>query len=111
VTHGLSWVFKPVQHEVDADPIGEHDAGRLQGANTGSQPVTGTATFNVTPQAAGAYFNKIDCFCFTEQTLQPGESADMPVVFFIDPDIVDSRNSRTFRRSRCPTPSFRLTIR
>ena len=86
--HGLPWQFKPVQREV-ALKIGETVEIRYTAKNMSSRPVTGQATFNVTPQSAGAYFNKVQCFCFTETTLQPGEEMEMPVVFFIDPAIVE----------------------
>ena len=86
--HGLPWQFKPVQREVELK-IGETVQIRYTAKNMSSQPVTGQATFNVTPQSAGAYFNKVQCFCFTETTLQPGEEMEMPVVFFIDPAIVE----------------------
>lgn len=85
----VNWDFKPKQREVELR-IGETMQVAYSAHNNSVRPATSTATFNVTPQAAGAYFNKIECFCFTEQTLQPGETADMPIVFFIDPDIVDS---------------------
>lgn len=85
----LGWKFKPLQREVKIK-IGEQTKIAYMAENTISVPTTGTATFNVTPQAAGAYFNKMECFCFTETTLQPGESMDMPVVFFIDPEIVNA---------------------
>lgn len=88
-TAGVDWDFRPKQREVEIR-IGETKQIAYMAHNRSKQTVTGTATFNVTPQAAGAYFNKIDCFCFTEQTLRPDETADMPVVFFVDPDIVDS---------------------
>jgi cytochrome c oxidase assembly protein subunit 11 len=88
VNHGLSWSFKPVQHE-QVIRIGEQTLAFYKATNTGSKPVTGTATFNVSPAKAGIYFSKIECFCFTEQTLQPGESIDMPVSYYVDPDIVN----------------------
>ncbi len=65
--------------------------------NLADRPTTGQATFNVTPMQGGAYFNKVACFCFTETTLQPGEERDMPVVFFIDPAIVDQPETRDIK--------------
>jgi len=88
VAHGLSWKFQPVQQTMDVK-IGENTLAFYHAENTSDRPVTGTATFNVTPEIAGSYFNKIECFCFTEQHLEPGESVDMPVSFFIDPAIVE----------------------
>ena len=88
VAPGLAWAFEPVQREVELR-IGETVQVHYKARNLASTPTTGQATFNVTPQAAGAYFNKVQCFCFTETTLKPGETLDMPVVFFVDPEIVN----------------------
>lgn len=86
-TRGLAWDFKPEKsHETVA--VGARKITFYTATNHSSEPVTGTATFNVTPTAAGAHFVKIQCFCFTEQTLQPGESMRMPVVYYVDPDIL-----------------------
>ncbi|GLR54020.1 cytochrome c oxidase assembly protein [Shinella yambaruensis] len=85
---GLAWSFEPVQREVELK-IGETVQVLYKARNNASTPTTGQATFNVTPQAAGAYFNKVQCFCFTETTLKPGEELEMPVVFFVDPAIVE----------------------
>ena len=75
--------------------VGEQNFAYYRATNTSDKAMTGSAVFNVTPAEAGAYFNKIQCFCFTEQTLKPGEIADMPVAFFVDPAIVDDPDSRS----------------
>ncbi|MAU77656.1 MAG: cytochrome c oxidase assembly protein [SAR116 cluster bacterium] len=88
----LNWSFVPIEQEVSLKP-GEEVTAIYRATNIGTMPSTGTATFNVTPQKAGPYFMKIECFCFTEQTLQPGESIDMPVRFFLDSEIVSDINT------------------
>lgn len=86
IASGLAWDFKPITKPITLN-IGETAEASYQVVNMGKAPSAGTATFNVTPQAAGIYFNKLDCFCFTYQEVQAGESVKMPVVFFVDPDI------------------------
>lgn len=86
---GLPWDFKPVQREIELK-IGETVQVKFEATNLSKKPTTGQAVFNVTPMAAGAYFNKVQCFCFTETTLQGGEKMEMPVVFFVDPEIVNT---------------------
>lgn len=92
VNSGLPWAFTPEKPYVDVRP-GEQMLIHYRATNLADKPVTGVATFNVTPHKIGAYFNKVQCFCFNEQTLNPGESIDMPVVFFVDPAIADDRNA------------------
>ena len=87
----LDWNFQPVQTSIDIS-VGQNALAFYKAENTGKDPVVGTATFNVTPEKAGVYFNKIDCFCFVEQLLAPQEAVEMPVSFFIDPDIVNDPN-------------------
>ena len=84
----LGWSFHAAQTAMTVE-VGEQAMAHYRAVNTSNMPLTGSAVFNVTPVSAGAYFNKIQCFCFTEQTLQPGESVDMPVVFFVDPDMLE----------------------
>jgi cytochrome c oxidase assembly protein subunit 11 len=88
----LGWEFRPLQREVVVHP-GEESLVAFRAVNKTPRPITGTATFNVTPLKTGVYFNKIQCFCFTEQRLDPGESVDMPVSFFVDPAILDDANT------------------
>jgi cytochrome c oxidase assembly protein subunit 11 len=88
VAGGLPWDFKPVAREIKVK-IGETAQAHYTATNMFAAPANGRATFNVTPEMAGAYFNKVECFCFTDTTLKPGETLDMPVVFYVDPDIVD----------------------
>ncbi|WP_339763393.1 cytochrome c oxidase assembly protein [uncultured Hoeflea sp.] len=93
VAGGLPWSFKPVDREVELR-IGETIQISYTAENKSDQPTYGQATFNVTPMSAGAFFNKIQCFCFTETELKPGETMDMPVVFFVDPAIVDDLDAK-----------------
>ena len=86
----LPWYFKPEQREIKVR-VGEMAMAVYNAVNQSDRALIGTSTFNVTPVKAGAYFNKIECFCFEEQTLAPGERADFPVSFFVDPDIVEDR--------------------
>ena len=87
----MPWEFRPVQR-VQTLRIGEQGLAFYEALNLSDQIVTGTATFNVTPLKAGLYFSKIQCFCFTEQTLGPHQRVDMPVTFFVDPAIADDPN-------------------
>ena len=84
----LHWSFHAVQTSMTVK-VGEQNMAYYRATNTSDKPVTGSAVFNVTPVQAGVYFNKIQCFCFTEQTLQPGESIEMPVSYFVDPDMLE----------------------
>ena len=87
----LNWDFF-AKSKVVTIPIGEEKTIFYFAKNLSDKPIVGTATFNVTPAKVGQYFMKIDCFCFVEQLLKPGESMNMPVTFFIDPDIYKDEN-------------------
>ncbi|MHC8510399.1 MAG: cytochrome c oxidase assembly protein [Rhodospirillales bacterium] len=95
-TNGIAWSFEPVQASMTVRP-GEQTLAFYRAHNLSDKTVTGTATFNVSPAKAGPYFAKIDCFCFTEQTLGPGESADMPVSFFVDPEMLEDPSTHEVR--------------
>ncbi|EAZ28386.1 hypothetical protein OsJ_12366 [Oryza sativa Japonica Group] len=85
VADGMPWKFIPTQREVKVKP-GESALAFYTAENRSSAPITGVSTYNVAPMKAAIYFNKIQCFCFEEQTLLPGEQIDMPVFFYIDPE-------------------------
>lgn len=91
VSQGLPWTFKPEQPSQTLH-IGETGLAFYEAENPTGKPITGRATFNVSPAKAGIYFKKIECFCFTEQTLQPGEKISMPVTYFVDPALADDKN-------------------
>jgi cytochrome c oxidase assembly protein subunit 11 len=84
----MAWDIKPVVREMEVR-IGETALAFYEAHNPTSRPIAGQASYNVTPYTAGAFFDKIDCFCFTEQVLAPGETVQMPVSFFVDPEIVN----------------------
>ncbi len=93
VSPGLSWRFEAVTAPQTVR-IGETVTAMFRATNTGDLPTVGTSSFNVVPDQAGAFFNKLECFCFTEQALAPGQSIDMPVQYFIDPAIVKDNDGQ-----------------
>ncbi|SMX42226.1 cytochrome c oxidase assembly protein [Maliponia aquimaris] len=90
---GMPWEFKPVEHEMTLR-IGEEGLAFYEAYNPTDRPIAGSAAYNVAPYEAGAFFSKIQCFCFEEQVLMPGERVLMPVSFFVDPAIVTDRDAK-----------------
>ncbi|WP_246040524.1 cytochrome c oxidase assembly protein [Roseovarius arcticus] len=90
---GMPWEFKPMQREMELR-IGETGLAFFEAYNPTDHPIAGQAAYNVTPYEAGGFFEKIECFCFTEQVLQPGERVEMPVTFYVDPEIVSDRDAK-----------------
>lgn len=90
---GMPWEFKPMQLEVELR-LGEEGLAFYEAYNPTDRPVAGTASYNVAPYGAGLYFSKIACFCFEEQILMPGERVEMPVSFFIDPEIMNDTDAK-----------------
>lgn len=89
----MAWEFKPVVREMEVR-IGETGLAFYEAYNPTDRPIAGSASYNVYPYQAGGFFTKIDCFCFEEQVLQPGERVEMPVTFYVDPEIVDDRDGQ-----------------
>jgi cytochrome c oxidase assembly protein subunit 11 len=96
VDPNLPWHFEPVQREVKVQ-LGEEKLVYFRATNRSQRPIVGTATYNVTPESSGPWFNKLQCFCFTEQVLLPGQSVDMPVLFFVDPEMDKDRRYDNIR--------------
>lgn len=101
VDPNLAWRFEPLQREVKMQ-LGEEKLVHFRATNLSQRPIVGTATYNVTPERTAGWFNKVQCFCFTEQLLLPGQSIDLPVIFFVDPEMDKDRrydNVRTITLS------------
>jgi cytochrome c oxidase assembly protein subunit 11 len=96
ISSDLDWRFQPSQ-QTQTVKVGEQTLAHYEAVNNSSETVTGSAVFNVTPPEAGAYFNKIECFCFVQQTLKPGQRIDMPVSYFIDPEFLKDADTRGIR--------------
>ena len=93
VGRGMPWIFRPVQRQVTIK-VGEPTLAFYRAFNPTSRPITGQATFNVVPEVMAKYFDKVQCFCFSEQTLEPDRTVEMPVQFFVDPAIADDPDAR-----------------
>jgi len=101
---GMAWEFAPVANTMELR-VGETGLAFYEATNPTDRPITGTASYNVTPLSIGAYFTKIDCFCFQEQTLQPGETVRTHVTFYVDPEMV-----RDFQTEGVHTITFSYTF-
>ncbi|MGV6839591.1 MAG: cytochrome c oxidase assembly protein [Planktomarina sp.] len=93
VERDFPWEFKPMERVVELK-IGETGLAFYEAYNPTDRPIAGVASYNVTPYEAGGFFTKIDCFCFSEQILQPGERVQMPVTYYVDPEIVTDRDAK-----------------
>ena len=108
VNSALPWSFKPEQ-AVDRVSVGARDMAIYIATNESDQPVVGTATFNVTPLLAGKYFNKVQCFCFSEQLLKPGQTVRMPVLYYVDPAIMDDPETKDIKEITLSYTFYRST--
>ena len=97
VATGLPWTFHPMQTTSNV-MIGEKALAKYEAKNNSAREITGTAVFNVSPVQAGKYFNKIECFCFTEQTLKPGQNVEMPVIYYVDPAILEDPDTKDIQQ-------------
>lgn len=97
VDRDLKWEFGPEQI-TQTVRLGARNFTAYHAKNLTDRPITGRASFNVSPEAAGKYFTKIECFCFTEQTLQPGQEVRMPVIYYVDPDILKDEDGKDIRQ-------------
>ena len=93
IERGMAWQFRP-ERGTDTIQMGGRHMAIFLARNLSDKPLTGRASFNVTPEQTGRYFNKVQCFCFTEQTLQPGQEVRMPVVYFVDPKMLNDPDAR-----------------
>lgn len=93
VVKGMPWEFRPEQVTQDGH-IGERKMAFFIAKNTSNRPIVGRAIYNVTPEQTGAYFHKIQCFCFNEQRLEPGEQVRMPVIYYVDPEMLNDPNAQ-----------------
>jgi|TARA_R110000850_G_scaffold263510_1_gene392362 cytochrome c oxidase assembly protein subunit 11 len=108
VNSALPWSFKPEQ-AVDRVSVGARDMAIFIATNESDRPVVGTATFNVTPLLAGKYFNKVQCFCFSEQMLKPGQTVRMPVLYYVDPAIMEDPETKDIKEITLSYTFYRST--
>jgi cytochrome c oxidase assembly protein subunit 11 len=97
VERGMAWTFKPLQ-TTQTLALGERSMALFLAQNNSDHPITGSATFNVVPDQTGIYFKKVQCFCFTQQTLQPHQAVRMPVIYYVDPKILDDPDTKDIQQ-------------
>ena len=105
----MPWEFRPVAKSVTLK-IGENGLAFYEAHNPTDEPVAGQASFNVYPYSAGYYFTKVECFCFTEQVLQPGETVQMPVSFYVDPEILEDAEAKDIKSITLSYTFYRIEL-